>query len=81
MSLFVYIEQILRVDVSVALGGRQAGVPQELLNRAKITATLQQVGGEGMPQGVRAGLGSNRRADETSSDDAANSAVGQGLPS
>ena len=41
------------VDVGVALGGRQAGVAQQLLDGAQIAAGAQQVGGEGMAQRMR----------------------------
>src|SRR5688572_11325133 len=45
--------QARRVDVGVALGGRQAGVPQQLLDGAQVAAGRQQVGREGMAQRMR----------------------------
>src|SRR5688572_12027428 len=36
-----------RVDVGVALGGREAGMAQQLLDGAQVAAGAQQVGGEG----------------------------------
>ena len=52
----VDIKNMTGVDMSVALGRREAGVAQKLLNRTEIRATLQEVGGEAVPQGVRADL-------------------------
>ena len=41
------------VDVGVALGRREARMSQQFLDGAQIAAGAQQVGGEGMAQGVR----------------------------
>jgi hypothetical protein len=40
--------------MGVELGGGDVGVPEHLLQRAQIAAAREQVGGEGMTQGVRA---------------------------
>src|SRR5437879_8349588 len=42
-----------RIDVGVALGGREAGVAQQFLDGAQIAAGAQEVRGEGVTQGVR----------------------------
>ena len=43
-----------RADVRVALGGGQPAVAQELLDHAEVRAAIEEMGGEGVPQGVRA---------------------------
>src|SRR6188472_3361920 len=42
-----------RLDPGVDLGGRDARVPEELLDRAQVGAALEQVGGERVAQHVR----------------------------
>jgi hypothetical protein len=52
-------------DVGVDHGRLEVAVAEELLDRADVVAGFQQVGGEGVPQGVRAcglGVGLRRRA-------------------
>ena len=41
------------VDLSVALRGREAGVAQELLDRAQVAAACEQMGGEAVAERVR----------------------------
>src|SRR6187551_368132 len=41
------------VDVGVALGGREAGVAQQLLDGAQVAAGRQQVGRKGVPERMR----------------------------
>ena len=41
----------------VELGRRQRGVPEQLLHRPQVGASLEQVGGGGVPQPVRADVG------------------------
>src|SRR5262245_48500553 len=41
------------IDVGVALCGRKAGVPQELLDGAKVAAGAQEVRGEGVAERMR----------------------------
>jgi hypothetical protein len=51
-------------DVGVDLGGADAAVAQQFLDRADVVARLQQVGREGMAKGVARGpLGQTRHAD------------------
>src|SRR5690606_7698029 len=64
----------LTTDMSVTLGGGQVGVTEQLLDGTEVGATVQQVGGEGVPQGVRVG-GSARAVVE----DPANVARGEAL--
>ena len=47
-------------DVGVELRGRQRGVAEQLLHRAQVGAALEQVGGGGVPQPVRADVGRAR---------------------
>jgi hypothetical protein len=51
-------EQLGDVDVRIALRRAQPGMTEELLNRAKIGAALQQMGCERVPERVRADPGS-----------------------
>ena len=44
-------------EMGVDLGRRQAGVAEQLLDRAQIRPSFQQVRGEGVAQGVRTGAG------------------------
>ncbi len=46
------VEEAGLVDMGVALGGGEAGVAEKLLDGAQIGAAGQQVGCEGVPQGV-----------------------------
>src|SRR5882757_4565140 len=41
------------IDVGVALGSRQARVSEQFLDGAQVAARTEQMGGEGMAQGVR----------------------------
>lgn len=51
-------------DVRVDHRGADVGVAQELLNGADVGAVLEEVRGEGMPEGVTGGvLGKARLAD------------------
>src|ERR1044071_3305363 len=53
MGGLVDLQQVLGVDLGVALGGGERGVPQQLLDGPQVAAGPQQVGGEGMAQGMR----------------------------
>lgn len=44
--------EVLPGHMGIDLGGGDATMPQHHLNGAEVCASLQQVGGEGMPQGV-----------------------------
>ena len=61
----------------VSLGGRQPRMSQQLLNRAKIRASLQQVGGKGVPERVGADALLKRRLTHVLSDDPVHAARGQ----
>lgn len=43
------------LDVSVARGGSEAGVTEQLLDGQKVNALLQQVGGKTVAQGMNRG--------------------------
>src|SRR5512146_2277621 len=49
----VRISQTRGVDPSVDLRGRNRGMAEQLLDRAQVGPTFQQVGGEAVPQRVR----------------------------
>ncbi len=52
MELFVQPFQPLTGDMGIYLRGRQVRVAEHDLNAAQVRPILQQVGGEGMPEGV-----------------------------
>ena len=49
----VDINQPLRIDMGIALGGGEVHVAEELLDGAQIGSVLKQVGREAVPQKVR----------------------------
>src|SRR6185437_7379417 len=53
MSLIVDLQHVLDGQLSVALGRRKALVAEHLLNRAQVSAFLQHVSSERVPQRVR----------------------------
>ena len=54
VTLPVHLEQLRGVDMRVALRGAEARMAEQFLDRPQVGAALQQMRGEGMPQGVRA---------------------------
>src|SRR5439155_5227315 len=56
MRLIVNVDQLLDGYLSVLLRGRQAYVPEHLLDGAEVCALGQEVRGERVPQGMRARL-------------------------
>ncbi len=54
MRLVVGLHQHIEVYVCVPLGGREARVPQELLDGPQVGPGLEHVGGEAVPERVRA---------------------------
>src|SRR5262245_13431632 len=48
----VHAHQVLETHVGVALGGRDRGMPQELLDAAQVRARVEEMGGERVPQRV-----------------------------
>src|SRR5688572_26394233 len=54
MRLPVHVDELLRVDVRVALGRAEAGMAQQLLNGPQIRAVREQMRRERMTQRVRA---------------------------
>ena len=49
MEFFVYVSKALVGDVGIDLGGGDAGVSQQGLDRTDVSAVLKQVCGERMP--------------------------------
>ena len=68
MGLFIYIEQIFWIHVRVPLGSREAGMTEQLLNRAKVASPLEQMSGEGVPERMSARLGLHIRAEQPTMD-------------
>ena len=52
MRAIVDADQLINREMRVSLGGRQAAVAKELLNRPKVGPPLQHVGGATMTQSV-----------------------------
>ena len=42
-------QQLRGIDLGITLGGRELGMAEQFLDCAEITATGQQMGGEGVP--------------------------------
>jgi hypothetical protein len=61
MSPVGHTTQAAAVDVAVELRRRKRAVPEELLDRAQIRATLEQMRRERMPQAVRMGKDAAKR--------------------
>ena len=51
----IHLEQPLGVDAGIDLRGRERGVTEQFLDRAKVAAARQKMRREGMPQSVRRG--------------------------
>ena len=45
--------EMIHADVSIALGGREARMPEHLLDRAQVGARVQHMGRERMSQAMR----------------------------
>lgn len=56
------------VDVGVELGGGDVGVAEEFLNDSEVCAAVEEVGGEGVSEGVRVDVGEAGAGGETSDD-------------
>src|SRR5918995_1725254 len=56
MCLMVQLHQTFALDRRVALRGRQAGMPQQLLDHPQVGAARQQMGREAVPERVRGGV-------------------------
>lgn len=57
MRLFVDRAEVCGADVRVDLRRRQTLVPQQFLDAADVGPAVQEVRGEGVPQGVGTGAG------------------------
>ena len=60
----VRVVQPFAGDVGVNLGRREASMTKKLLNAAEIGAAVEQMGGEAVAEGVRAGTGVEAPSDE-----------------
>ena len=56
MGFFVDFFEVFRTYVGVDLGGRQVAVAEHFLDTAQIASPVQQVGSEGVAEGVGADL-------------------------
>ena len=74
MSLIVNLQHVLDGKLGVALGGGKALVAEHLLDRAQVSAFLQHVSSEGMPQRVRMNIGRQPLGNRDFLDDAAHAA-------
>ena len=72
MGFPVHLFEARRVQVGVNLGGGQVGVAQEQLQHPQIGAPGEEMGGEGMPQGMAGGRfidASRRKSREVQQDE------------
>ncbi len=76
--MIIHLPQPSPRDMGVDLGGGEAGVAEEFLDGAQVGAGLEQVGGEGVAQGVRADAMLSAGAQQMAMDDAADAAGGEG---
>src|SRR5690606_20056669 len=53
MRRLIDAQKLRGVDLGVALGGRERGVAEQFLDGTEIATTGQQMGGEGMAEGMR----------------------------
>lgn len=68
---------MLVTDVSIDLGSGDGGVSQESLNRADIGAVSQEIGREGMTEGMRGNFFGNASFGGVISDDALDTSRGK----
>src|SRR5207244_286517 len=73
----VDLEQVLGRDVGVALRRRQARVSEQLLDRAQVGAAVEQMGGEGVAERVRAHPAENPALDDPLREELADGARGE----
>ena len=59
--MLVGVEEPFLGDVGVDLGRGQAAVAEQLLDAPEVGAAVEEVGGEAVPEGVRAGAGVEAR--------------------
>src|SRR5271157_3848023 len=77
MRAVVHLHHVLDRKLSVSLRGRQALVAEHLLDGAQVSALLQHVRAEGVPQSVWMNVGREPARNGDLLDDAANAASGQ----
>ena len=75
MGVTVNVEQVRRVDRGVYLGRRQAGMAEQLLQRAQVGAAAEQMGGEAVAQR----MGSHPFADACHRQSSANTVADEAL--
>ena len=77
VRLLVDVEQPAHVEVGVALRGAELRVAEQLLNRPQVGAGAEQMGREGVPQGVWTDALRNRGCARRLAHDAIDAARGQ----
>ena len=77
MRLAIDVEQLRGVHVRVALRRRQLHVPEQLLDRAQVGASLEQVRGEGVSQRVRADAESRAARRDVARDETLHASPGE----
>ena len=80
VGLAIDLEQLRGVHVRVALRGAEARVTEKFLNRAQVGATLQQMCGERVPQGVRADASTCTACSDIAPHEAIDAPHGQSSP-
>src|ERR1044071_9750236 len=76
MRAFVHSDQLPVIQMRVLLRRRERRVTEELLNRAKVGAGVEKVGGERMAHGVRRDSGAQRGFAEIAVEQASHAARG-----
>ncbi len=77
VRLAVYLQQVARIHVRVALCGRQTGMTQKFLNSTEIRSSLKEVCGKTVPQSVWADSLGDRGLLNTVSNERPNASVCQ----
>src|SRR5262245_25256946 len=80
VGLFVDRQDLLRIDVGIALRRGQAAMTEKLLNRTKIRASAQQVSGEAVPERVRADLASEGGLPNSAGHELSDASICQSTP-
>src|SRR5690606_21523976 len=80
MEFAVHLPQVLALDVSVHLCGRDVSVTEHLLHRGQVGAPLEEVGGEGVPQCMRCDPLADVRAPDVLPQDLPYAHPGEWLP-
>src|SRR5687768_5625554 len=77
MGFLVDVQYVTRVHMGVALGGREAGMAEQLLDGPEVGPALQQMGGKAVAEGVWAQPAGDRHLLHAMGNDATDPPIGQ----